>query len=135
MTPTESDVLYVAGRLRGLSVLRGECGQVEHEAVRKVLTEWLASTTPPVVAGADRTAVIALGDIVRMNEHLPFFAAWHGAEMKVVSLRLDPDGKQWASVIEGNPKHRGNGVYDGETTDIDADHLSLVDAGKVGEST
>ncbi len=35
--PTEGDVLIVAGRLRGKGMLRGECGQLEHDAVREAL--------------------------------------------------------------------------------------------------
>lgn len=69
---------------------------------------------------------LQLGDIVYMNETSPYFADWRGTEMKVVSLRIDPKGKLWASVIEGEPAHRGFGEYDGETTDIDAGHLSTV---------
>lgn len=69
---------------------------------------------------------IGLGDIVRMDETSPYFADWRGVEMKVIGLRCEPDGVLWASVIEGNPRHRGNGYYDSETTDIDVCHLSLV---------
>lgn len=69
---------------------------------------------------------IALGDIVEMNDQFPYIGDWRGAVLKVVSLRLDPEGNQWVSVIEGEQRHRGNGVYDGETTDIDARHLSRV---------
>jgi hypothetical protein len=69
---------------------------------------------------------LGLGDIVRMNERSPYFHDWKDATMKVVSLRLDPDGKHWVSVIEGDQRHRGNGVYDGETTDIDADFLTAL---------
>lgn len=69
---------------------------------------------------------IALGDTVEMNDLSPYISDWSGAVLKVVSLRLDPDGNQWASVIEGEQRHHGNGVYDSETTDIDARHLSRV---------
>jgi NTP pyrophosphatase (non-canonical NTP hydrolase) len=68
---------------------------------------------------------VRLGDTVRINERSPYFHEY-GTEMKVVSLAIDPDGKLWASVIEGSPRHRGNGVYDSEITDIDADHLSPI---------
>lgn len=67
---------------------------------------------------------LALGDIVEMNDQSPFISEWRGVELKVVCLRIDPDGNQWVSVIEGKPRHRGNGVYDSETTDIDSRHLS-----------
>lgn len=67
---------------------------------------------------------LKLGDMVQVNERAPFFSDWRGATMKVVSLRIDPEGKQWVSVIAGKPHHRGNGVYDGETTDFDAEYLS-----------
>jgi hypothetical protein len=67
----------------------------------------------------------ALGDIVTVNETAPFFSDWRGAKLKVVCLRVDPDGKQWVSVIEGDARHRGNGVYDGETSDFDADYLTI----------
>lgn len=69
---------------------------------------------------------LKLGDIVRVNEGAPFFLDWQNATLKVVSLRIDPEGRQWVSVIEGEQRHRGNGVYDAETTDIDADHLSAL---------
>lgn len=67
---------------------------------------------------------IALGDMAYMNERSPYFHDWKGVSLKVVSLRIEPDGKLWASVIEGEQRHRGNGVYDAETTDVDAEHLS-----------
>lgn len=67
---------------------------------------------------------IALGDMVYMNERSPYFHDWKGVSFKVVSLRSEPDGKLWASVIEGEQRHRGNGVYDAETTDVDAEYLS-----------
>lgn len=73
---------------------------------------------------------IALGDIVEMNDQFPFFQEWKSIELKVVSLRIDPEGKQWVSTIDFEPgylpRHRANGVYDSETTDIDAAHLSLI---------
>jgi hypothetical protein len=67
---------------------------------------------------------IALGDMVYMNERSPYFQDWKGVSFKVVSLRIEPDGKLWASVIEGEQRHRGNGVYDAETTDVDTEYLS-----------
>lgn len=69
---------------------------------------------------------LRLGDLVRFNERAPYYGDWIGVDLKVVSLRLDPSGKQWVSGIEGDQKHRGNGVYDAETTDIDAEYLDLV---------
>jgi hypothetical protein len=47
--------------------------------------------------------------------------------MKVVGLHLAPDGATWADVIEGEQRHRGNGRYDGETTDIDTTHLDVIE--------
>lgn len=73
------------------------------------------------------TPELRLGDIVRVNDKCPFSGDWQNTTVKVVSLRIDPHGKQWVSVIEGEPSHRGYGVYDGETTDFDADYLSLVE--------
>lgn len=78
------------------------------------------------VLGGVAQASLKLGDTVRVNERSPFFSDWQNATLKVVSLRLDPQGKQWVSVIEGEPRHRANGVYDGETTDFDAEWLSPV---------
>ncbi|MDB5552801.1 MAG: hypothetical protein JWL86_2785 [Rhizobium sp.] len=69
---------------------------------------------------------IKLGSIVEMRSDAPYADQWRGGTMKVVSLAMEPDGRLWASVIEGNPRHRGNGRYDGETTDIDIDHLTLA---------
>lgn len=67
---------------------------------------------------------IALGDMVYMDERSPYFHDWKGVSFKVVSLRIEPDRKLWASVIEGEQRHRGNGVYDAETTDVDTEYLS-----------
>lgn len=69
---------------------------------------------------------LALGDLVEMQPDSPYAPDWMGATMKVVSLRVDPEGRHWVSVIEGDQRHRGNGVYDGETTDVEADHLQRV---------
>lgn len=73
----------------------------------------------------DREAV-ALGDTVRVNSSFPYFHEWERAEMKVVGLHLAPDGDVWADVIEGEQRHRGNGVYDGETTDFNTRWLTKV---------
>lgn len=67
-----------------------------------------------------------LGDTVEMNRQSPYYGDWRGTRLRVVSLRIEPSGHLWASVIEGGSQHRGNGVYDGETTDIDTDHLSVI---------
>jgi len=89
-------------------------------------TDAILATLPQPPVGACREA-LDLGDIVKMNERSPYFDDWRNAgELKVVSIRVDPNGKRWVSVIEGSPRHRGNGVYDSETTDIDADYLSKV---------
>lgn len=50
--------------------------------------------------------------------------------LKVVSMSIDPAGQIWCSVAELDAKHHGFGVYDGETTDIQIEHLELVDNGK-----
>ena len=71
-------------------------------------------------------APFKLGDLVEMNSNSPYYGDWIGAKLKIVSLRIDPEGKHWVSVIEGSPRHRANGVYDSETTDIDADYLSAI---------
>lgn len=89
----------------------------------------IADTAVPHAIGCERDAQrgsVGLGDIVCMNETSTYFHDWRGIEMKIVSLRLDPDGVQWASTIDApyDQRHRGNGVYDGETTDIDVRHLS-----------
>lgn len=81
----------------------------------------LASSAP--VEGPTR---LALGDIVEMHPDSPYAAEWAGTTMKVVSLRVEPDGRRWVSVIEGSPRHRGNGFYDGETECIEEDHLQRV---------
>lgn len=74
-------------------------------------------------------STVQLGDIVKVSERAPYFHDWRGSNLKVVSLRIDPEGKHWASVIDSNPdypsRHRGGGFYDGETTDMDADYLCL----------
>jgi hypothetical protein len=71
-----------------------------------------------------------LGDIVFVAKGTPYFHDWRGVEMKLVSLRIAPEGKLWASVIDkgdpNNTRHRGFGVYDGETTDFEFDHLELA---------
>jgi hypothetical protein len=108
------------------------------ERVVEAITEWIGETPPEHAIAAAREAIavvrtvpqsvawptIALGDMVYMNERSPYFHDWKGTSLKVVSLRIEPDGKLWASVIEGERHHRGNGSYDAETTDIDAEHLS-----------
>jgi hypothetical protein len=75
----------------------------------------------------EEAAKIALGDIVSMAETSPYFSDWRGITMKVVGLHLAPDGSTWADVIEGEQRHRGNGRYDGETTDIDTTHLDVIE--------
>lgn len=72
----------------------------------------------------DAVREIKLGSIVEMRSDAPYADQWRGVTMKVVGLAMEPDGHLWASVIEGNPRHRGNGRYDGETTDIDIDDLT-----------
>jgi len=62
-----------------------------------------------------------------MAETSPYFSDWRGITMKVVGLHLAPDGTTWADVIEGEQRHRGNGRYDGETTDIDTTHLDVIE--------
>lgn len=69
---------------------------------------------------------LKLGDIVQVNENCPFEPDWRNVKMKVVSLRADPDGQQWVSVIEGDQRHGGNGVYEAETTDFEGRWLSIV---------
>jgi hypothetical protein len=71
---------------------------------------------------------LKLGDIVQFNATAPYASEWRGAELKVVSLRMSPDGALWVSVIESEDSmaHRGHGYYDGETTDIPAEHLSPI---------
>lgn len=81
---------------------------------------------PSSSAPVELREAVALGDIVYMNETSPYFDEWRGTEMKVVGLHLAPDGGLWADVIEGEQRHRGNGIYDGETTDIDVSHLGIV---------
>lgn len=68
-----------------------------------------------------------LGDVVEMAEGATYYNDWRGIRLKIVGLRVDPDGKQWVCGIEGNPRHRGCGVYDSETTDIDAAQLRRVE--------
>jgi hypothetical protein len=75
---------------------------------------------------------LELGNIVEMRAGTPYAEEWRGVTMKIVGLRVDPDGHRWASVIEGDPRHRGNGVYDSETTDIDCDHLARASLRKDG---
>jgi len=74
-----------------------------------------------------RTAAnFRLGDVVEMSEGWAHFHDLVGVQMKIVSLRLDPEGIQWASAIEREERHRGQGVYDGEITDLDTRRLKLV---------
>jgi hypothetical protein len=75
---------------------------------------------------------LELGNIVEMRAGTPYAEEWRGVTMKIVGLRVDPDGHRWASVIEGDPRHRGNGVYDSETTNIDCDHLARASLRKDG---
>jgi hypothetical protein len=74
---------------------------------------------------------VKLGSMVTMNDTAPFGEDWRGVILKVVGLHLAPDGDLWADVIEGNPRHRGNGQYDSETTDINVSHLSLLATGNL----
>lgn len=71
---------------------------------------------------------VSLGDIVTVSEGTPYSHDWRGLELKIVSLRIDPEGKLWASVIDTNDprntQHRQFGIYDGEATDFDARHLT-----------
>ena len=73
---------------------------------------------------AERREIVALGDLVTVNELAPYFGDWRGVTLKVVGLRLTPDGEEWASVIEGDQRHRGNGQYDGETDGFNVQWLS-----------
>lgn len=79
----------------------------------------------PVYEGPVAVAQAApvLGDIVQVKEGTTYFHDWRGVEMKLVSLRIDPLGKYWASLADKNPRSRGLGFYDGETTDFEFDHL------------
>ncbi len=70
---------------------------------------------------------ISLGDIVVVNENYQFHSDWRDMQLKVVGLHIEPNGTLWADVIEGSQRHRGNGRYDGETTDFYAPHLSVVE--------
>lgn len=92
-----------------------------------LITEW--NTRASQRASVAQTP-FNLGDIVSMRDGAPFASEWRGIKMKVVSLRMDPHGTYWVSVVDETdgypPHHRGNGVYVGETTDIDAGHLSSV---------
>lgn len=84
-------------------------------------------------AAADRQEIVALGDLVTVNELSPYFADWRWAKLKVVGLHLAPDGGQWADVIEGDQRHRGNGIYDGETDGFNVLWLSkcaAIDGGR-----
>lgn len=95
-----------------------DCGAQIEDGKPNARELWNRRTLDPA------QGAVKLGDIVQMNETSPYFADWRGVELKVIGLRCEPDGVLWASVIEGNPRHRGNGYYDGETTDIDVMHLS-----------
>jgi hypothetical protein len=77
---------------------------------------------------------LKLGDIVELNALCPYHDDYRGIELKLVSLSLGPDGQQWASVIEGNPRHRGHGVYDSETTGIRAEFLSPLSRPEKGDT-
>lgn len=89
------------------------------------IKQWNNRLAATPKTGVDRE-VIALGDIVQVNERMPHYGEWARAELKVVGLHLAPDGTVWADVIEGDQRHRGNGIYDGETTDIDTCWLSKI---------
>jgi hypothetical protein len=118
------------GRYGGIpAIARSEGGA--KKIIDLALDEILATLTDQASAASaqalDHTqSEIRLGDTVRMSKSCPHGGDWRNAKMKVVSLRIDPEGRQWASVIEGEQRHRGNGVYDGETTDIRVDYLDLV---------
>jgi len=79
-----------------------------------------------VTASAPQASAVRLGDLVEMNHFCPYRDDYRGTELKLISLRLGPDGEQWATVTEGDPRHRGYGVYDGETDGIRASWLSPV---------
>lgn len=68
-----------------------------------------------------------LNDIVEMAPDSPHYRDWIGAHLRIVALRASPDGEVWVSVVEGPQRHRGNGVYEGETSDIPASWLNLVE--------
>lgn len=97
---------------------------LDEPMAKRISDQWQKKCAELKDARTPAQGALKLGDMVQVNERAPFFSDWRGATMKVVSLRIDPEGKQWVSVIEGKPHHRGNGVYDGETTDFDAEYLS-----------
>ena len=103
----------------------GEFAIEHNDAVDSATMMLHAALRAPEAADAGAVA-LKLGDLVKVNENAPYFSDWRDAVLKVVSLRLDPEGGQWVSVIEGSERHRGNGVYDGETTDFNADYLSAI---------
>lgn len=107
------------------------------DAVQPATSEIMDATAgrdrQPSDPTADRREIVALGDLVTVNELAPYFGDWRGVTLKVVGLRLTPDGEEWASVIEGDQRHRGNGQYDGETDGFNVQWLSkcaALDGGK-----
>jgi len=88
--------------------------------------ELTSSKTLADVPVDETPAGLQLGDSVEMSEGWAQFYDMVGVQMKIVSLRLDPDGVKWASGIEREERHRGHGIYDGEITDIDTRWLKLV---------
>ncbi|MEN6535674.1 MAG: Lar family restriction alleviation protein [Bryobacteraceae bacterium] len=103
-------------------------GTDHHPVYRRIFIEGglFALASPPSVRPVERE--ISIGDIVRMKEDARLGQDWLDVKMKVVSLRKDPKGNLWVSVIDApyDQRHRGNGIYDGETTDLDARDLALI---------
>jgi hypothetical protein len=81
---------------------------------------------------AQPTREPGLGDIVSVMEGVPYFHDWRGVQMKIISLCVAPDGRRFASVIDNNDpsntRHRGFGIYDGETTGFPLDQLEKASA-------
>lgn len=124
MTPISDDMVEKAAR--GIAALVGnEAGRI-WEHMKPVYYKEARAALTAALEGSVVVPAIGLGSIVEMHPDSPYASDWRGAIMKVVSLRIDPEGHKWVSVIEGDQRHRGNGVYDGETTDIEADHLQIV---------
>lgn len=77
-------------------------------------------------ARAERDAApldLKLGDVVEFREGVPHAAEWRSVALKIVGIRIDGAGHRWVDVIEPWARPRHHGWYDGETTDIDVDHL------------
>ncbi len=128
---SREELLYLADQERHI---RGMLHPDDHGELRASAVKEYALRSVAQCGVQSASDPLKLGDAVQFNALAPYASEWRGVELKVVSLRMSPDGALWVSVIEpeDNMAHRGHGVYDGETTDIPAEHLSLLSSAHRG---